>query len=292
MSKYLSATAGGVTDGTILSHLGAGTSILDPIVVIVAHPDDEVLSIGGRLSCLKNLTLIHATSGASDDPAVARAHGFRTPEHYSAARFRELRVALQLVGARRCNQVRLGFADGTVALHLDELANLLVPHLRVCAAVITHPYEGGHPDHDACAFAVQAACGILDRAGMPCPQRLEFAGYHSRGEKLSYGDFWPDESRPATAAALSPRQRLRKFIAMKTFRSQPWFRSTFRVRDEAYRRSPHYDFRDPHHLPPGAWLYDANGWQITGSKWLMQAGAALDRLEGRNSTAIENGSER
>ena len=49
-------------------------------------------------------------------------------------------------------------------------------------AVLTHPYEGGHPDHDATAF-------IASRAGLPL---LEFASYHADpAGGLAIGRFLP-----------------------------------------------------------------------------------------------------
>jgi LmbE family N-acetylglucosaminyl deacetylase len=45
--------------------------------------------------------------------------------------------------------------------------------------VLTHPYEGGHSDHDATAFSVHLACGILRRDNVPTPIVLELTSYHN-----------------------------------------------------------------------------------------------------------------
>jgi N-acetylglucosamine malate deacetylase 2 len=42
--------------------------------------------------------------------------------------------------------------------------------------IVTHSYEGGHPDHDACAFAVHHALE-LTRA-QPVPVIVEASFYH------------------------------------------------------------------------------------------------------------------
>jgi N-acetylglucosamine malate deacetylase 2 len=61
----------------------------------------------------------------------------------------------------------LGYTDQEAALHLAEIARTLA-RLFVeerIEAVLTHPYEGGHPDHDASAFCVRASCLVCSRGG-------------------------------------------------------------------------------------------------------------------------------
>ena len=48
--------------------------------------------------------------------------------------------------------------DGVVEVAREQaLARVLRPLLAGTRVVVTHAYEGGHPDHDAVAFAVHAA---------------------------------------------------------------------------------------------------------------------------------------
>ena len=56
-------------------------------------------------------------------------------------------------------------------------------------AVVTHAYEGSHPDHDAIAFAVQTACALLEMDGWKAPVRLEAAGYADLGGDVMVGEF-------------------------------------------------------------------------------------------------------
>ena len=55
-------------------------------------------------------------------------------------------------------------------------------------AVLTHPYEGGHPDHDSVAFCVRAAVRLLARGGGgDAPEVAEMAFYHRRAGGLGRG---------------------------------------------------------------------------------------------------------
>ena len=51
----------------------------------------------------------------------------------------------------------------------------LLPLVEEAEQVITHPYEGGHPDHDACAFAARAAV----RHSANKAKLMEFTSYHA-----------------------------------------------------------------------------------------------------------------
>jgi LmbE family N-acetylglucosaminyl deacetylase len=80
---------------------------------------------------------------------------------------------LDVVVVRPVAHIRYDYTDGELALKLVEMIEYLELQLRNVSAVITHPYEGGHPDHDACAFAVQYAARRLKKAGHAAPARLE-----------------------------------------------------------------------------------------------------------------------
>jgi N-acetylglucosamine malate deacetylase 2 len=268
------------TNSSLLSRLIAGEKILDPVAIVVAHPDDETIGMGGRILCFETLTLIHATNGAPNWPAWIQKTGFDSAEAYSAARFSELDQALRITGARPFGRVRYDYTDGDLVFHLVELTERLQVQLRGVNAVITHAYEGGHPDHDACAFAVQYATRRLAESGIKPLQRMEFASYFSLKQRLHAGSFWPDQHNPGYIARLTRNQRRLKKEALKTFTTQQSVLKPFGVRREMYRHAPYYDFRSP--APPGTWLYDANEWPITGRDWLGHAGRALDQLDNSN----------
>src|SRR6266545_3371700 len=86
---------------------------------------------------------------------------------------------LAVIGIGPERLIEIGLVDQEASLHLNELTRRLAALFREFGVrdVLTHPYEGGHPDHDAAAFAVHGACRLID-----CPpRRIEFASYHNQG---------------------------------------------------------------------------------------------------------------
>ncbi|MEO5568891.1 MAG: hypothetical protein ABIR92_10385, partial [Gemmatimonadaceae bacterium] len=57
--------------------------------------------------------------------------------------------------------------------------------------MLTHPYEGGHSDHDSTAFAVHLATGMLLREGRRAPIILELTSYHNYGGARRLFSFLP-----------------------------------------------------------------------------------------------------
>jgi LmbE family N-acetylglucosaminyl deacetylase len=133
-----------------------GTSLL----IVVAHPDDEVIGAGAQLARLGGVRLLHVTDGAPRNLRDAVAAGFEGWQDYAKARRQELLAALGLVGIAPSQAKALGIPDQAASLQLVELAETLAAELREGGTelVMTHPYEGGHPDHDATAFAVHVGC--------------------------------------------------------------------------------------------------------------------------------------
>jgi N-acetylglucosamine malate deacetylase 2 len=259
-----------------LRALVSGQDIADPVVVVSAHPDDETIGIGARMRHLKNLTLIHVTNGAREGPGAQRA-GFPDAASYSAARFKELERVLDVLQARPVQRRFLKFVDSETVHSLDRLVDVLTNELRGQSVVVTHAYEGGHPDHDSCAFAVQEACERLAAAGEAPPLRIEHTGYHSYKGELRAGAFWASERTSIVRVRLDAQERRLKAAALQAFESQSWLRSVFRIDRETYRAAPVYDFTQP--PAPGAWLYDTFGWVMKGETWLARAREAASRLQ-------------
>jgi LmbE family N-acetylglucosaminyl deacetylase len=261
--------------GELLEALEDGAAIDAAACVVVAHPDDETIGLGARLASFRSLRLVHLTDGAPEDPSDAQRAGYGDASAYAGARAAELQRALAILGARS-GSAALGLRDQTAVHHLAWLVQALAPRLADFAVVVTHAYEGGHPDHDAAACAVQTACAALARAGRLPPVRLEFAGYHLADGRRVTGGFWPDPARPAVTAHLTPRQRARKRRALAAFRTQAEVLAWFDPDVETYREAPAYDFSRP--PPTGAALYDEWNWTLNSARWRDLARAALADL--------------
>jgi N-acetylglucosamine malate deacetylase 2 len=271
-SAKLEHCEGVAADPPILARLLAGQAIPEPVVAVVAHPDDETVGFGSRLPLLTEALLVHLTPGAPRDGADARRAGFSDREGYAAARARELDAALRALDARPRRR-QLGYTDGEVVFHQAELATELERLIDGAAFVLTHAYEGGHPDHDAAALAVQLAVARLESKGRTVPVRLEFAGYHQhRGERRT-GGFWPDPRHPGVSVRLEGPALEAKRAAVAAHRSQAAILDWFDPAVEAYRLAPAYDFAAP--PPPGEALYDGWGWALTSERWRALARAAL-----------------
>jgi LmbE family N-acetylglucosaminyl deacetylase len=263
--------------GAWLDALRRGSPIPARAVAVVAHPDDETVGFGLRLARLSDLTLVHVTDGAPEDMGDARRAGFATRAAYARARAAELDACLEALGAAP-RRVALSLRDQTAVFHLAWLAGVLRGLLEGAALVLTHAYEGGHPDHDACAFAVQLACEALAAQGGGAPVRLEFAEYHKAPSGRLASGFWPDPAAPAVTPQPRPDEIARKTAALACHRSQGRITAWFDPAVEAYRQAPRHDFARP--PPSGAAAYDDWGWPTTSRSWRQAARAALAELGG------------
>jgi LmbE family N-acetylglucosaminyl deacetylase len=157
---------------------------------VVAHPDDEIIFLGGVLHDLLatgyDVDLVAATGAFRDDPVARARH----------AEFRRLgrRLGLGTVG--------LGLPDAAGALSIDDIANRLteVADVRDYDRVYTHGVFGeyGHQHHvDVCTAVHRVSQEVLSLAG-PLPaertvavdldakRRLMRASYPSQGFAISW----------------------------------------------------------------------------------------------------------
>lgn len=237
------------------------------VAVVLAHPDDEVLGCGAILSRIPDLLVVHVTDGAPRDGGDARRHGFADYAAYAGARHLETRAALAAAGRPEIAPTTLGIPDQGAAHDLAAIVRRLVPILAGADVVLTHAYEGGHPDHDATAFAVA-------RAAVLCadpPSVVEMPFYHAAPD-----DGWVRQrfagQDDGTVLALTEAEQAGKHAMLAAHASQADTLRHFALDRESYRVATDGDFAT---LPnAGDLLYERHGWGLTGSEWLRRVGDA------------------
>jgi len=139
-----------------LKHLPAADPLGWPSVVIVAaHPDDEILGVGGTMSMLAaagaRLRLIAVTDGEASHPGA-------DPEAIARMRTTESATARDVLRIQDIEVIRLRLPDtGLTACE----AELSVRLRKLCTgfAVCLAPWEAdAHADHEAAGRAARRAC--------------------------------------------------------------------------------------------------------------------------------------
>jgi LmbE family N-acetylglucosaminyl deacetylase len=160
---------------------------------------------------------------------------------------------------------------------LTECLVALLKALRPTLLVV-HPYEGGHPDHDAAAFVSHAAVALLVRSGRTPPSLLEMAvptcgppRPHPTGFQSVLDD------RPVATVALSVGDRDLKQRMLACYASPEWDSRSASSAPEQYRLAPHYDFTRPPRA--GMLLYDVPTPGMTAVRWRRLARQALEQLK-------------
>lgn len=247
------------------------------VLLVAAHPDDETIGAGGLLQRLNNATVVHVTDGCPLDPRLRSDPYHDAPVAYGSRRRREVLAALTIAAISNRRIVRLGLVDQEVANSMAALAVFLARLVRRthARAIITHAYEGGHPDHDATAFAARGACELLSRSGAGAerppsnsealeaaatPALIEMTSYHLGGETLESARFLPNSNEADTQRlSLTPSERRKKRAMFDCFVSQRSVLAAFDPdADELFRPAPLYDFSVPPHPPP--LHYERLGW--------------------------------
>jgi LmbE family N-acetylglucosaminyl deacetylase len=249
------------------------------VAVVVAHPDDETIGCGAQLERLENVTVVVATDGAPRNLVDAHANGLESAEAYADLRRRELALALALGGIPEAWQIRFGVPDQEAAFHLVDVTHRLNALFARCQTqvVLTHAYEGGHPDHDAVAFSVYAAARLRCLCGQNIAI-IEMPYYAEGHEGMDVQKFVAAPGcGPEIALRLNERERVVKRRMIAAHASQQRVLAAFATEMERFRLAPAYDFTRP---PNGGRLYyERYDWGMTGERWRTLAHDALKQLE-------------
>lgn len=137
------------------------------VAICAAHPDDEVLGVGGTIAALAaagvQLHLIAVTDGEASHPGSA----VLGPTALAGVRISETERSLAALGVGAVRTTRLGLPDGAVAAQADQLAAAVTGAVAGCDAVLTTWARDGHPDHEAVGRAAVTAGA---RLGVPAWQ--------------------------------------------------------------------------------------------------------------------------
>lgn len=251
-----------------------------PVTMLVAaHPDDETVGAGSRLPRLAEARFVCVTDGAPRNGEDASRHGL-TPQEYARARRLELQTVLVRCGIAPS---RLGYLDAPD----QEASLLLVPLARQLAAglreegtevILTHAYEGSHPDHDATAFVVHAAVALMRARGERAPAIVEMASHHRGPDDQRAWGFLPSPQGEdeAVMVALTPEEQRFKADLFASFETQQQTLSGFPLDREGFRPAPRYDFLSPPHA--GLLNYEHYAWGMHGERFRELAMEAMAQL--------------
>jgi LmbE family N-acetylglucosaminyl deacetylase len=257
----------------IISHLGARSAVETPVALVVAHPDDETIGLGPLLKLLRCAHAIHLTDGARRDLRGFHAAGFHSSEEYAQARAVELARVLDLAHVPPERRHSFPIGDQEAFRHMPCIAAALGAFFQTQAieAVFTHPYEGGHLDHDACACAVALACQRMERRGLKPPAVIEMAFYHESEHGLVTQRFC-EESEEEAAIAFDQAEALVRDQMLAAHASQTAILGLFREPLARLRPAPRYDFRRPPNR--GHIFYHRFIEDVTPADWLEAVQAA------------------
>lgn len=238
----------------LLRAIARGDRLAGRHVIVTAHPDDETVSCAGLLSAVEDAVIVQLTTGA---PLTDLA---------TATQRRHERDAAMAAGSWPWPVIDAGVPGREAHRSLTALRRLLAVALKGADAVWTHPYEGGHLDHDTAAWLVQRMAGAVPR--------FEFASYHCNAKTQTFGDFWPDATSPTVRVNLTTDTLARKMAAVAAYVSQASILRKFPKLDvEAYRAAPVYDFQQPSAPPRCRW--DVKGYQPSTRVWRKAVAAEV-----------------
>jgi N-acetylglucosamine malate deacetylase 2 len=203
------------------------------VLVFVAHPDDETIACAGLLQRAATSLVVFAVDGAP--PYYKFEEQFGSLQRYSRIRFLEAARALSSIP--RCSFCRLARQDGTwfvdQHLFLDLSEAFLSLRRIVCEfspdLLVSHAFEGGHIDHDACHVLADWTARTLHL------QSMEFPLYWRSERGQDVFQQFRQGSAEEFVSRLSPQESRVKRQMLAKYRTQRKLLSIFRPGTERFR---------------------------------------------------------
>ncbi len=239
------------------------------VLLVAAHPDDEVLAFGGHFEIVHPY-FFHLTTGAcAGDPHR---------EQVAQRRAIELARAFAQGGIPAHHCFRGDVADQGAVDCLPSLFHSLIAVIEQVRpdCLLTHPYEGGHPDHDVAALL----CSLVShrKGGLPL---IEFSSYHNGTPDLPHASWktaaFLEPAGHVVSTVLSRCQQQKKVRLLRSFSSQAEVLRLFPTTHELFRVAPEYCFSQRPHQ--GTLLYESFGWKICFESWRERISAGESLLE-------------
>jgi LmbE family N-acetylglucosaminyl deacetylase len=213
------------------------------LLVFVAHPDDATIACAGLLQRVPASLVVFAVDGAPAGYGFERKFG--TLRNYSEERFREAERALSYLpgGSFRRLKTRRAeyFQDRRLFENLQEAANSLSSIVQDFSpdTIVSHAFEGGHIDHDACSFLANRVAQAHSLTDLEFPLYWKAAGGRDVFQKFRAAH------RDEVCLNLSEAEIALKKKMLSEYKSQSDIVATFPSGKELFRPAPPYDYERP-----------------------------------------------
>lgn len=227
-----------------INNLNKTTENID-ILVIAAHPDDEILGLSTTLYREqlngKNIVIAFVTNGSCWDKQSWRIRRSETLMK-SMIRYKEASKALSLIGIPQDHIICLGFPDAGTHRYVENIGAdiyMLINQLKP-GSIYVHCIEGGHNDHDISSFIVKVVCKEINFTNV-----YEWTEYHPKQPIGTENvNFLPSSNKKLKekSIVISKTERRLKKMMLACHKSQDVER--FYLQGEAIRKANLYNMED------------------------------------------------